>query len=197
MSDPVQELVNAIAGMRDDLTRVYEQIDQKAATPEQLKALAAAIGQAAPEKLAENVKLAAAIAASEAKAETKKTIDEIKTLIASQDVISKRLQSVEIDALNATKNALAVAVDVRKNVVSVGLFSAVIGMALGLGTGWLLWNPPMSYTKATCEAAGGNVVNIMGGKDDKDIIGYRCGFPAAKDIPPPPPLPPSPTSAKR
>lgn len=192
MSDPVQELVNAIAGMRDDLTRVYEQIDQKAATPAQLKALAAAIGQTAPEKLAENVKLAAAaVAASEAKAETKKTIDEIKTLMASQDVISKRLQSVEIDAMTATKNALAVAVDVRKNIVSVGLFSAVIGMALGLGTGWLLWNPPMSYTKATCEAAGGNVVNIMGGKDDKDVIGYRCGFPAAKDIPPPPPSPSS------
>lgn len=173
MSDPVQELVNAIAGMRDDLTRVYEQIDQKAATPAQIKALAAAIGQAAPEKLAENVKLAASVAASEAKAETKKTIDEIKTLMAGQDVISKRLQSVEIDALTATKNALAVAVDVRKNIVSVGLFSAVIGMALGLGTGWTIWHAPPHNTRLACDFIGGTVLPVS---KDNPKDGFACVF---------------------
>lgn len=64
-----------------------------------------------------------------------------------------------------------------------------LGLGLGFGGGWGLWHSPQTYTEVTCEAAGGNILNFIG--SNKEVTGYRCAFPAAKDLPAPPPLPPA------
>lgn len=149
MSDPVQELVDAITGMRQDLTRVFQQIEAKAATPQQLAALQQAVAKADPAKIEDAAKRGTADAAAKLTTTTTK-METLGRDIAQQ--VTAALQAVstaEGSIRGWSRKALAGAV------ASILLLGVVLGVVGGAALGLHITPATWMATKTACTIGGG------------------------------------------